>query len=123
MQDHLYARTTERWLGKRGWRLTRAEGLNDAIERLGNCDAAVALIDLDDDGISGFALLSAVRKLNRACRVVICTRDASLTSLPLLTRQRLGIVELVLRPCHLDVVLAALERAATVALAAEEKAS
>jgi ActR/RegA family two-component response regulator len=110
MDDHLYARTTERWLSKRGWQVTRAKSITQAYERWRGSGAEIALVDLDDDGLGGFTLLTAGQRLSPPRRAVLCTQERAVAGLPESTRRRLGIVEIVLRPCHLDLVLAALER-------------
>jgi ActR/RegA family two-component response regulator len=119
IDDELYASTVERWLGRRGWQITRASfGFHQALEQWRACGAAVVLVDLDGDGLGGFTLLAAAQALRPPRKAVICTRDPAVTHLPESTRQRLGIEAIVMRPCHLDVVLAALERAAVAARSA-----
>ena len=117
-EGELYARTLERWLGRRGWKVTRAPRPGKALALWRSCGAQVALVDLDDDGPGGLALLSAGQELTPPRRAVVCTRDLAAAYLPEPVRRRLGIEGVTVRPCHIEAVASALERALDAAVAA-----
>jgi two-component system response regulator RegA len=110
-EDDLFARTVQQWLDRRGWAVTRAPRAGGALDLWRDCGAAVALIDLDDDGLAGLSLLSAAQSLDPPGRAVIASRDPSAAHIPEPVRRRLGIEGLALRPCHVEEVERLLQHA------------
>jgi ActR/RegA family two-component response regulator len=117
-ENDLDARTLERWLVRRGWKVTRARRPAEALALWRSCGAQVALVDLDDDGPGGLGLLSMGQTLRPPRRAVISTRDLAAAHLPPALRQRLGIEGVAIRPCHMEAVACALVRAFDAATAA-----
>jgi ActR/RegA family two-component response regulator len=103
-EDDLFARTVQHWLDRRGWAVTRAPRAGGALDLWRECGAAVALVDLDDDGLTGLSLLSAAQSLDPPGRAVIASRDPGAARIPEPVRRRLGIEGLALRPCHVEEV-------------------
>jgi hypothetical protein len=86
--------------------------VSQALESWRESGAGVALVDIDDDGLGALAVLAAATAFRPLGRAVICTRDRALVALPEDLRQRLGIEEVAVRPCHVSVLGAAILRAA-----------
>jgi ActR/RegA family two-component response regulator len=109
--DDLYARTLRAWLIRRQWQVTRAADAREALPTLRASGALVVLVDLQGDVLGGLALLAAARSLRPPVRAVISTPDVTASRLSDAVKQRLGIVGVTIRPCHIEAVEAALEHA------------
>lgn len=110
--DDLYARTVGRWLSTRGWQVTRAADASQGLASWKASDAQAVLIDLDDDDLGALLLMAAAKHQGLTARAVVCTRDPEAAALPAATKERLGIEDIKVRPCHIGEVGAALARAA-----------
>ena len=109
--DDLYAQTLRAWLIRRQWQVTRAADAREALPTLRNSGALVVLVDLHGDVLGGLALLAAAQSLHPPVRAVIATPDLTASRLSDAVKRRLGIVGVTIRPCHIEAVGAALERA------------
>ena len=109
--DDLYARTLRAWLTRRQWQVTRAADAREALPTLRASGALVVLVDLQGDVLGGLALLAAAQSLQPPVRAVISTPDITASRLSDAVKRRLGIVGVTIRPCHIEAVGAALERA------------
>jgi DNA-binding NtrC family response regulator len=109
--DDLYARALDRWLSRRGWRVTRVAAARNALSCWESCRAQAILVNFDDDELAALALLAAGRRRGNAARAVVVTRDDSVLRLPDAVKQRLGINDIILGPCRLTVTAEALARA------------
>lgn len=112
LKDEVYATVISVWLSRLGWDVTQVAEVTQALEAWRESGAAVALVDLDDDGLGALAVLAAATAFRPLGRAVICTRDRALVELPEDLRRRLGIEEIAVRPCHVSVLGAAIQRAA-----------
>jgi DNA-binding NtrC family response regulator len=112
LKDEVYATAISLWLARLGWKVTHVTEVTEALESWRESGAGVALVDIDDDGLGALAVLAAATAFRPLGRAVICTRDRALVTLPDDLRQRLGIEEVAVRPCHISVLGAAILRAA-----------
>jgi DNA-binding NtrC family response regulator len=112
LKDQVYATAIALWLARLGWKVTHVTEVTEALEAWRESGAGVALVDIDDDGLGALAVLAAATAFRPLGRAVICTRDRALVALPDDLRQRLGIEDVAVRPCHVSVLGAAILRAA-----------
>jgi ActR/RegA family two-component response regulator len=109
--DDLHARALAAGLRRRGWRVTAAGHPAEALDLWRSSGAQVALVDLDGDRLAALALVAAGRRLDPPRRAVALTRDLTAARLPPSLKQSLGVSGVVVRPCHIDAVNAAVVRA------------
>jgi DNA-binding NtrC family response regulator len=112
LKDEVYATAISVWLSRLGWSVTHVAETARALESWRESGAAVALIDIDDDGLGALAVLAAATAYRPLGRAVICTRERALAELPEDVKRQLGIAEVAVRPCHVAVLGASILRAA-----------
>jgi ActR/RegA family two-component response regulator len=110
-QDGLDAQALAAGLRRRGWRVTHTERAAAALPLWDSSGAQVALIQLDQDRVSALALMAAGRRLKPHRRAVALTRELGAARLPSAIKESLGLSGVVVRPCHVDAVNAAVVRA------------
>jgi ActR/RegA family two-component response regulator len=110
-EDDLDAQALAAGLRRRGWRVTRTHNPAAALPLWQTSGAQVALIHLDQDRVAALALMAAGRQLSPPRRAVALTRDLSAARMSPTIKQSLGLSGVVVRPCHVEAVNAALVRA------------
>jgi ActR/RegA family two-component response regulator len=110
-EDDLDAQALAAGLRRRGWRVSRTDRAATALPLWERSGAQVALIHLDQDRVAAMALMAAGLRLSPPRRSVALTRDLNAAHLPPAIKQPLGLSGVVVRPCHIDAVNAAVVRA------------
>jgi ActR/RegA family two-component response regulator len=110
-EDDLDAQALAAGLRRRGWRVTRTDRAASALPLWESSGAQVALIHLDQDRVAALALMALGRQLTPPRRAVALTRELGAARLPPAIKQALGLSGVVVRPCHVDAVNAAVVRA------------
>jgi ActR/RegA family two-component response regulator len=110
-EDDLDAQALAAGLRRRGWRVSRTDRASTALPLWERSGAQVALIHLDQDRVAAMALMAAGLRLSPPRRSVALTRDLAAAHLPPAIKQPLGLSGVVVRPCHIDAVNAAVVRA------------
>jgi ActR/RegA family two-component response regulator len=108
-KDDLDAQALAAGLRRRGWRVTHTERAAAALPLWESSGAQVALID--QDRVSALALMAAGRQLKPPRRGVALTRELGAARLSPALKESLGLSGVVVRPCHVDAVNAAVVRA------------
>ena len=110
-EDDLDAQALAAGLRRRGWRVTRTDRAATALPLWESSGAQVALVHLDQDRLAALALMAAGCQLTPPRRAVALTRELAAARLSPAIKHSLGISGVVVRPCHVDAVNAAVVRA------------
>jgi two-component system response regulator RegA len=107
--DAVFARVLGRALSARGFDVHTAASIGDATARLGSSQGLrpdFAILDLNLDGSSGLKLIGAVRQANPACRIVLLTGYASISTA--VDAIKLGADQYLAKPIEVDAIVRAL---------------
>jgi ActR/RegA family two-component response regulator len=110
-EDDLDSQALAAGLRRRGWRVTHTDRAAAALPLWESSRAQVALIHLDQDRVAALALMAAGRQLMPPRWAVALTRELGAARLSPVIKQSLGLSGVVVRPCHVDAVNAAVVRA------------
>jgi len=103
--DPLFARVLARALSKRGFSVSTASTVAEALGLIGGdrFHPAFAVVDLNLAGESGLQLVPALRQANSGCRVVILTGYASIATA--VEAVKLGASEYLAKPADVDTIV------------------
>ncbi len=107
--DLTFCDVMRRALSRRGFRVTLAHGVNEALACARSESPAYAVIDLKMPGDSGLHLISELRALSDGVRIVVLTGYASVATA--VEAIKLGATHYLAKPVDADEVVAAFGRA------------
>jgi two-component system response regulator RegA len=108
--DLTFCDVMRRALSRRGFRVTLAHGVNEALACARSESPAYAVIDLKMPGDSGLRLIPELRSLSDGMRIVVLTGYASVVTA--VEAIKLGATHYLAKPVDADEVVAAFGRAA-----------
>ena len=103
--DATFCQVLCRALEKRGYTVTVAHSVEQAIPLALATPPEYAVVDLKMDGASGLTLLQALRRLNPAARIVMLTGYASIATA--VAAIKLGATQYLSKPANADEIVAA----------------
>lgn len=95
-------------LNQAGYSVESAASGEEALTYLQKHSADLVLLDLKMVGINGLTVMQNLEKLNQPPAIIILTAHASLDSA--IQAMRLGSDDYLIKPCHTEILLAAVER-------------
>jgi len=107
--DPTFCEVMRRALSRRGFRVTLAHGVNDALAHARAESPEYAVIDLKMPGDSGLRLIPELRSLSDGMRIVVLTGYASVVTA--VEAIKLGATHYLAKPVDADEVVAAFGRA------------
>jgi two-component system response regulator RegA len=107
--DLTFCHVLQRALGKRGYAVTTAHSVDEALQCLCNLTPQYAIVDLKMPGQSGLALIQQLKMLNPAMRILVLTGFASIATA--VEAIKLGATHYLAKPADADEIIAALHRA------------
>ena len=108
--DPAFNRVLCRALKNRGFAAAGAHSVEEAAALIPDMQAARAVLDLNIDGTSGLTLVAPLLAANPACRIVVLTGYASITTA--VEAIKLGATHYLAKPTDVDAILAAFEATA-----------
>lgn len=103
--DELFARILSQALNKRGFNVTVAHNVDDAIDASVSSSPEFAVVDLNMPGRSGLELVKHLMDLDSNTRIVVLTGYASITTA--VEAMKLGATHYLAKPADADEVVAA----------------
>lgn len=103
--DETFSATLLRALKRRGYTVQAAKTVTDALDLARITAPDWVVLDLNLDGASGLSLIPRLRELNPACRIVVLTGYASITTA--VDAIKLGAVQYLAKPVDVDTLLRA----------------
>ena len=100
----------EAYLGSRGYRVRRVADGRRALEVLASHSFAAVVAGLDLPGLDGLELAASAAELDGAPPFVLVTWDGALAKLDGSSLERLGLAEVIQRPCRLGSFVESIER-------------
>jgi two-component system response regulator RegA len=107
--DLIFCDVMRRALSRRGFRVTLAHGVNEALAYARAESPEYAVIDLKMPGDSGLHLITGLRSLSDGVRIVVLTGYASVATA--VEAIKLGAIHYLAKPVDADEVVAAFGRA------------
>jgi two-component system response regulator RegA len=107
--DPVFVRVLGRALGTRGFTVHSAASPDEAVARLLGDDAVIpdfAVLDLNLGGSSGLKLIGPVRQASPACRILVLTGYASISTA--VDAIKLGADQYLAKPVEVDAIVRAL---------------
>lgn len=106
--DATFCSVLSRALEKRGFHVTIAQSVAEALSRIEDSPPEYAVIDLKMPGQSGLALVSRLKALDEGTRIVVLTGYASIATA--VEAIKLGAAYYLSKPADADDIVAALHR-------------
>ena len=103
--DVTFCRVLSRVLEKRGFAVTVAHSVEQALPLVQNIPPAYAIVDLKMSGASGLILVEALHQLNPRMRIVVLTGYASVSTA--VEAVKLGATQYLSKPANTDEIVAA----------------
>ena len=95
-------------LTRRGFSVTTAHSVDEAEQRLADAAPAYAVVDLSMPGASGLTLVSRLRRMDAAMRILVLTGYASVATA--VEAIKLGATHYLAKPADADEIVAALHQ-------------
>ena len=109
--DHTFCEVLSRALSKRGFHLTVAHSVEQALPLASASPPEFAVVDLKMGGASGLVLIRALHELDPATRIVVLTGYASIATA--VEAIKLGATQYLSKPANADEIVAAFGHSAT----------
>jgi two-component system response regulator RegA len=109
--DHTFCQVLQRALEKRGFAVTVAHSVEQALPLAAANPPEYAVVDLKMSGASGLALIQALHELDGATRIVVLTGYASIATA--VEAIKLGATQYLSKPANADEIVAAFGHSAT----------
>lgn len=108
--DPTFTRVLARALTRRGFNVSVARSVPEALERAQEIQPELASVDLKMEGASGLELIQGLKGINPEVRILILTGYASIATA--VDAIKLGAVNYLPKPADADQILAALQQVA-----------
>lgn len=109
--DAMFCRVLRRALEKRGFAVTVAHSVEEALPLAQADPPEYAIVDLKMGGASGLALVQALHELDSATRIVVLTGYASIATA--VEAIKLGAMQYLAKPANADEIVAAFSHRAS----------
>lgn len=109
--DHTFCEVLRRALDKRGFCVTVAHSVEQALPLASSNPPEYAVVDLKMSGASGLVLIQALHELDSATRIVVLTGYASIATA--VEAIKLGATQYLSKPANADEIVAAFGHSAT----------
>jgi two-component system response regulator RegA len=109
--DHTFCKVLQRALEKRGFSVTVAHSVEEALPLAAANPPEYAVIDLKMGGASGLVLIRSLHELDSATRIVVLTGYASIATA--VEAIKLGATQYLSKPANADEIVAAFGHSAT----------
>lgn len=106
--DEVFREVLSRALGRRGYAVSSAASVDEALARVADNAPEFAVVDLKMPGDSGLVLIKALIELDPNTRIVMLTGYASIATA--VEAIKLGAIHYLVKPADADQILAALGR-------------
>ena len=106
--DAIFCQVLGEALGRRGFCVTTAHSVDEALVLLGDAPPAYAVVDLSMPGASGLALVRQLHQLDAAMRILVLTGYASIATA--VEAIKLGATHYLAKPADTDEIVAALHQ-------------
>jgi two-component system response regulator RegA len=103
--DAVFTGVLARALGKRGFEVTVAHSVEEALPLAAENPPEYAVVDLKMDGASGLILVQALHEMDEATRIVVLTGYASIATA--VEAIKLGATQYLSKPANADEIVAA----------------
>jgi len=112
--DHTFCKVLSRALEKRGYTVTVAHSVEEALPLAAANPPEYAVVDLKMSGASGLVLIASLHELDSATRIVVLTGYASIATA--VEAIKLGATQYLSKPANADEIVAAFGHSATATL-------
>jgi len=105
--DPIFNRILTRALSQRGFDVASAHSIDEGGQSIASDTPDYAVLDLNVAGSSGLKLISVLKQANPACRILVLTGYASITTA--VDAIKLGATQYLAKPVDVDAIVNALE--------------
>jgi len=109
--DHTFCQVLQRALEKRGYHVTVAHSVEQALPLVAANPPEYAVVDLKMSGASGLVLVQSLHELDAATRIVVLTGYASIATA--VEAIKLGATQYLSKPANADEIVAAFGHSAS----------
>ncbi|MEP0456315.1 MAG: ActR/PrrA/RegA family redox response regulator transcription factor [Roseibium sp.] len=106
--DKAFQQRLARAMEKRGFETETADGVREAVTKVGSQAPAFAIVDMRLEDGNGLDVIEAIRQRRADCRAIILTGYGNIATA--VTAVKLGAVDYLAKPADPDDILAALSR-------------